>query len=105
MTMADKDSRERSGQAEEVREILGVVSSEVPGLLKGLRDVLYSREAAENMADAAGTFYRKLIESGIPREDAMEMTRGYMINLRDLIRGKGAVLGDRERCTREGDRD
>jgi hypothetical protein len=25
----------------------------------------------------------------------MEMTRGYMINLRDLVRGKGITLGDR----------
>jgi hypothetical protein len=103
--MAEREPRERSGQADEIREILGVVSSEVPGLLKGLRDILYSREAAENMADAVGTFYRKLVEAGIPREDAMEMTRGYMINLRDVVRGKGSLLGDRSRDSREGDRD
>jgi hypothetical protein len=103
--MAEREPRERSVQADEIREILGVVSSEVPTLLKGLRDILYSREAAENMADAVGTFYRKLVESGIPREDAMEMTRGYMINLRDVVRGKGSLLGDRGRDSREGDRD
>jgi hypothetical protein len=103
--MAEREPRERSVQADEIREILGVVSSEVPTLLKGLRDILYSREAAENMADAVGTFYRKLVESGIPREDAMEMTRGYMINLRDVVRGKGSLLGDRSRDSREGDRD
>jgi hypothetical protein len=67
----------------------------VPNLLRELRGVLYSKDAAESMADAVGTFYRKLVEAGIPREDAMEMTRGYMINLRDLVRGKGITLGDR----------
>lgn len=103
--MTERDERERTGQAEEIREILGVVASQVPGLLRGLRDTLYSREAAEGMADAAGTFYRKLIESGIPRDDAMDMTRGYMINLRDLVHGKGSLFGDRRRSAPEGDRD
>jgi len=42
-----------------------------------------------------GTFYRKLVEAGVPRDDAMEMTRGYMINLRDLVRGRGVTLGER----------
>ncbi len=103
--MSDGDARERSKSADEIREVLSVVSSEVPGLLRGLRDIFYSREAAESMADAVGTFYRKLVESGIPREDAMEMTRRYMINLRDVVRGKGVTLGDRETETREGDQD
>jgi hypothetical protein len=87
-------SGDREGKVEEIREVLATVSDMVPNLLKELRGVLYSKEAAESMADAVGTFYRKLVEAGIPREDAMEMTRGYMINLRDLVRGKGVTVGD-----------
>lgn len=78
--------REKKHEAEELREVLGVVSEKVPGLLKGLRDVLYSKEAAENMADAVGTFYKKLVEAGIPKDEALSMTRGYMINLRDVFK-------------------
>jgi len=78
--------REKRSEAEEVREILGVVSEKVPGLLKGLRDVLYSKEAAENMADAVGTFYKKLVEAGIPKEEALSMARGYMVNLHDVFK-------------------
>jgi hypothetical protein len=88
-------SDEGKGKVEDLREVLSAVSEMVPNLLRELRGVLYSKDAAESMADAVSTFYRKLVEAGIPREDAMEMTRGYMINLRDLVRGKGITLGDR----------
>ncbi|MEI6171048.1 MAG: hypothetical protein WCQ45_01020 [bacterium] len=88
-------SDEGKGKVEDLREVLSAISEMVPNLLRELRGVLYSKDAAESMADAVSTFYRKLVEAGIPREDAMEMTRGYMINLRDLVRGKGITLGDR----------
>ena len=74
---------------DDLKEILGVVTDKVPGLLKGLRNVLYSKDAAENMADAVATFYTKLVEAGIPKDQAMEMTRGYMINLRDIFGSEG----------------
>lgn len=84
--MSDKE-KEGKFDVEELREILEVVSTQVPGLLKELRNVLYSKEAAENMAEAVGTFYKKLVEAGIPKEEALDMARGYMINLRDLFKG------------------
>jgi hypothetical protein len=74
---------------DDLKDILGVVTDKVPSLLKGLRNVLYSKEAAENMADAVATFYTKLVDAGIPKGEAMDMTKGYMINLRDLFGGEG----------------
>ena len=74
---------------DDLKEVLGVVTDKVPGLLKGLRNVLYSKEAAENMADAVATFYTKLVSAGIPKDEAMDMTRGYMINLRDIFGSEG----------------
>ncbi len=93
--MSDEE-RKGKGDVQELREVLGVVSQQLPGLLKGLRDVLYSTEAAENMADAVGTFYKKLVEAGIPKEEALEMARGYMINLREVFKGikKGITTGE-----------
>jgi len=73
---------------DDLKEVLGVVTDKVPGLLRGLRDVLYSKGAAENMADAVATFYTKLVDAGIPRDQAMDMTKGYMINLRDIFGGE-----------------
>ncbi len=93
--------------AEELREVLDVVSERIPGLLRGLRDVLYSKEAAEGMADSVATFYKKLVEAGIPKEEALKMAQGYMINLRDLLSSKGMgninIGDDRDRGEDESD--
>mgnify|MGYP000448044919 CR=1 FL=1 len=97
-------SEENRHEAEEVREILDVVADRVPALLRGLRDVLYSKDAAENMAEAVATFYKKLVEAGIPKEDALDMARGYMINLRDILghKGFGAIkIGNDVECCEE----
>ncbi|MFC2077542.1 hypothetical protein ACFLTM_01865 [Candidatus Bipolaricaulota bacterium] len=91
--MSHDGSDKSEGKAEELREILGIVSDKVPSLLRGLRDVVYSPEAAENMASAVATFYKKLVDAGIPKEEAMDMAKGYMINLRDLLGGKGINIG------------
>jgi len=76
---------------DDLKEVLGVVTDKVPSLLKGLRNVLYSKDAAENMAEAVGTFYTKLVEAGIPKDEAMNMTKGYMINLRDIFGSEGGL--------------
>lgn len=93
--MSDEE-KEGRGDVQELREVLSIVTQQVPGLLRGLRDVLYSKEAAENMADAVGTFYKRLVDAGIPKEEALEMARGYMINLREALRGirKGIKAGE-----------
>ncbi len=96
------DLEDGEGKVGELREVLSAISEMVPGLLRDLRGVLYSKDAAESMADAVSTFYSKLIAAGIPREDAMEMTRGYMINLRDIVRGRGVTLGDKHSREQDG---
>lgn len=95
----DKEQKEKT-DVEELRQVLDVVAERVPGLVRGLRDVLYSKEAAENMADAVATFYKKLVEAGMPKEDALDMARGYMINLRDVF--KNVDLGSKKK-TEEDD--
>ncbi|MCX7750387.1 MAG: hypothetical protein N2320_02320 [Candidatus Bipolaricaulota bacterium] len=85
--MSAEERKEERTDVEELREVLDVVAEKVPGLLRELRNVLYSKEAAEGMADAVGTFYKKLVEAGIPKEEALEMARGYMINLREVLQG------------------
>ena len=93
---------------EDLRELLETVSDQVPGLLKGLRNVIYSKEAAENMADAVSTFYKKLVDAGIPKEEALDMARGYVINLREILGGKAGFnmnIGDFAKSHRERERD
>jgi len=80
----------------ELKEVLDVVSDRIPGFLRELRDVMYSRKAAEGMADAVATFYKKLVDGGIPKDAALEMARGYMINLSDIL-GEGVKFGHHQR--------
>ena len=89
---------------DDLRELLGVVSEEVPALLRGLRDLVYSRDAAKNMAESVATFYKTLVDAGIPSDEAMKMARGYMINLRELISSKNINIGD-FRKTEDGEDD
>ncbi|MHA1960777.1 MAG: hypothetical protein ACW99U_11125 [Candidatus Thorarchaeota archaeon] len=78
-----KERRKRSEQteAEEVGEILGVVTEQIPKLISGLIGSVYSPEAAASMAAAIGGFYRKLKEEGIPEEMALELTKKYVAGL------------------------
>ncbi|NLY88880.1 MAG: hypothetical protein GX085_04590 [Firmicutes bacterium] len=69
----------------EIGELLEMVSAKVPNLLKEIMATFYSEEAANNMGAAVGTFYKKLLDSGINQEDAMKMTHDYMNTLKNLI--------------------
>jgi len=93
---------------DDLRDLFSMISAEVPGLLRGLRDVIYSKEAASSMADAVATFYTKLVDAGIPKDEAMDMARGYVLNLREILGGKGGLnmnIGDFGKSKREGDDD
>jgi len=93
---------------EDLREVLTIVSEQVPDLLRGLRDIIYSKEAAENMADAVSTFYMKLVAAGVPKDEALDMARGYVLNLRELLGSKGGLsmnIGDLARSKGKGEDD
>ncbi len=93
---------------EDLREVLTVVSEQVPDLLRGLRNIIYSKEAAENMADAVSTFYTKLVAAGVPKDEALDMARGYVLNLREILGGKGGLnmnIGDIARSKSKGEDD
>jgi len=92
---------------EDLRDLLATISDQVPGLLRGLRNVIYSKEAAENMADAVSTFYKKLVDAGIPKDEALDMARGYVLNLREILGSKGLNMniGDFAKPPRRGEED
>jgi len=70
---------------EKIAKILDAVSDKIPALLRALRDTVYSKEAGEHFGEAVGAFYHKLVEQGIPEDQALEMAKGYMISLRELV--------------------
>ena len=63
---------------EEISGILAAVSKELPGLVKGMLNALFSPEAAADMGKSVATFYKTLKEGGIPEEQALSMTKEYL---------------------------
>ncbi len=97
--MIDEEKKHRKRgmeEAEEVEAILGVVSKELPALIKGIIGSVFSEEAGRDMGKAAGAFYKELKESGVPEETAVRMTENYLgmfTSLGDIMKkfefGKG----------------
>ena len=99
--MIDEEKKHRKRgieDAEEIEAILGVVSKEVPALIKGIVGSVFSEEAGRDMGKAAGAFYKELKESGMPEETAVRMTENYIsvfTSLGDIMKkldiGKGGI--------------
>jgi hypothetical protein len=80
---------------EELKEVLSVVSKEIPALIKGIIGSVFSEEAGRDMGKAAAAFYKQLKEAGMPEETAVKMTENYIsvfTSLSDVM--KRAVSGE-----------
>ncbi len=82
---------------EEIAGILAAISKEVPGLVKGILDALFSPQAAADMGKAVATFYKSLKDGGIPEEQALSMTKDYLGTLTKWSETlKGMKVGSHE---------
>jgi hypothetical protein len=92
--MSEKSEKKKTTaeEVEEVRQILGVVSAQVPALIKGLVSAVFSEEAGRNMGKAAAAFYKELKDSGMPDDVAVKMTEDYIrvfTSLGDILKRVG----------------
>jgi len=93
--MSEKSEKKKTGaeEAEEIRQILGVVSTEVPGLIKSIIASVFSEEAGRSMGKAAAAFYKELKDGGMPDAVAVKMTEDYIsvfTSLGDIMKKAGA---------------
>jgi len=93
-SVSDKSEKKKitAQEAEEVRQMLSVVSAEIPELIKGIVRSVFSEEAGRNMGRAAAAFYKELKDSGMPDDVAVKMTEDYIkpfSSLGDLLKGVG----------------
>ena len=94
--MIDKEEKHHEMKAENVKEILGVVSTEIPALVKSILSSVFSEEAGRNMGKAAAAYYKELKNGGLPEQVAVKMTEDYMrtfTSLGDMLRGVGRRRG------------
>jgi hypothetical protein len=88
----DSEGKGKKVEAENIKEILGVVSSEVPALIKSLLASVFSEEAGRNMGKAAAAYYKELKDGGLPEQVAVKLTEDYMrtfTSLGDMLRSTG----------------
>lgn len=79
-----------SNDLRELQEVLDVVSTKVPKLITELLRTVYSEEAGAQMGKAVGSFYKELLSSGIPEQEALSMTKDYM----NTIKAVTSTLGN-----------
>jgi len=92
--MSEKTERKKTAaeEAEEVRQILSAISTEVPALIKSIISAVFSEEAGRNMGRAAASFYKELKDSGIPDNVAVKMTEDYIgvfTSIGDILKRAG----------------
>ncbi len=72
-----KTKKKSSSDAEEIREILGVVSTQVPDLLKNIFGSIYDPSIAENYGKGIGSLYKELQEQGLPEDMVREIVLNF----------------------------
>jgi len=89
----DEKEHERKHERESpenIKEILGVVSAEVPSLIKNILGSVFSEEAGRSMGKAAAAYYKELKNGGLPDPVAVKLTEDYMrtfTSIGDMLRG------------------
>lgn len=76
--MSERKEKNPKEEAEEVKEILSAVSTQVPALIKSVLASVFSEEAGRNMGKAAAAYYKELKDSGMPEDVVVKMTEEYM---------------------------
>lgn len=96
-----KEKKKAIEDVEELKQVLNVVSTEIPALIKGIIGTVFSEEAGRDMGKAAAAFYKQLKESGMPEDTAVKMTENYIsvfTSLGDVMKkavsGKGEFKGE-----------
>lgn len=65
-------------EPEKLKEILSVVSTEIPKLVEAITKTMYNAENAQNMAKAVAEFYKSMKAAGMDEKQAYELTQGFM---------------------------
>jgi hypothetical protein len=105
--MSHNERKYENMKPENIKEILGAVSSEIPAMIKSILSSVFSEEAGKNMGKAAAAYYKELKDGGLPETVAVKMTEEYMrtfTSLGDMLRsaGKGRWgQGEEDEISRE----
>ena len=95
--MVDDDEMD----VEKLKQIMSVISTEIPKLLDALNQQLSNPESARKMGEVVAQFYKQMKDSGMGEREAYALTEKFMSGfsigglLPNIISG-GTAGGDRE---------
>jgi hypothetical protein len=102
--MSKEERKERKMEPENMKELLSVVSTEVPAMIKSIVNTVFSEEAGRNMGKAAAAYYKELKAGGLPEDVAVKLTQEYMqtfTSLGAMMRHGGGGWGKHLRSEEE----
>ncbi len=62
----------------ELKEVMKTLNETVPSLISGIIEAVYNAENSENLAKNTAKFYKELVDAGMEKEQAYQLTRDFM---------------------------
>lgn len=75
---------------EELREVLGTISTELPKMIRGIMESFFSADVGSRTGKSVADFYRNLKEAGMPEQEALAMSKEYLrsfTNWTEILKG------------------
>ena len=73
----ESKSKDKEMSAEEIKEILSAVSTEVPDLIKNVFSAIYDPDIATNFGKGIAALYDELKEKGLPEDMVREIVMNF----------------------------
>lgn len=89
---------EHGMDAANMKEVLDLFSEKLPGILNGLTNAIYGKDASAKFGAAVADFYKTLKGSGMTDEQAFRLTEQYMSSL-----NLGGIIANAVGKRREGE--
>lgn len=97
--MSEEKMIYKAKDVEELKEVLTTISEfipKIPELIKGILTAVYSEETGREVGKAVATFYKTLVENGIPRDTALKMAEEYLSAFTKLGKSLAEIKSKKE---------
>lgn len=85
---------------EQLKELMETLNETVPGLISGIVEAVYSAEDSQKLAKNTANFYKELVDAGMEKDQAYQLTRDFMKGrdvtslVREALSGAGGPFGE-----------
>ena len=80
--MSEKNEKKKSSAEDEdvreFKEVMNTLKETVPEIIKGIVDAIYSGTNAEEFGKQVANFYKSMVDVGMDKEEAYELTKKFM---------------------------